>query len=614
MANKMRGPSAFGGNNKIALGAGAGLADVEGYFHREPETTGSTHPLVVGSLAPVWHQDLGSVPSPANSKNSKSTTRFLCRAFSARNKPQHHGNEDRFFCEEHVLEEASPNAAALNGAPCPPASTDMFLCGVMDGHDGALAAEVVAEQLPSRVMQGLFNERKSMHEAHVAALEVCERRMKQRRSTAGACVNSVAVHNGVVYCSNLGDCRALYVPLGGLFPHYHGEKGSEDHEGTTSGKITTTINGGAEGQQEQSFKISTTTSATSGGDDPLLDEQVDPPSAPFEDTSAAGPFKKSRKTKVMPGMEDPASTTGDSTSSETGSTSANEDYASAGSKSNGLVPIQLPSRDQDLEVEGGGPPRGTGQQRRGSSKLNKPISDFGLAPPKDLLGNFFNKNNYTAGGLKSNAGSGSPEDPEVLQMQHHNCSLNAAKQGVVLGKFQWLSRDFRASRAYEKTRIRALGYHHIVGGRIAGCLEPSRTIGDLDIKQQIPFDVISIVPETRYVDMWKVFPENNPNLPQSATQPNGACIQGIIIQGTDGLWDGLGGDDIFRCLRQNEHHLQEMQRYLAETNDKDFDPDHPGVVDLLEKLAMKLVHISHGKPEVTDDCTAVVTVLSINVL
>ena len=53
-------------------------------------------------------------------------------------------NEDRFYCEEHVKNKTSEE-------------TDMFIVGVLDGHDGVVAADLVAERLPTIVFNECFN-------------------------------------------------------------------------------------------------------------------------------------------------------------------------------------------------------------------------------------------------------------------------------------------------------------------------------------------------------------------------------------------------------------------------------------------------------------------------
>ena len=46
-----------------------------------------------------------------------------------------------------------------------------------------MAANVVAEQLPSRVMHAVFSEKQSIHEAHTSALADCEKVYKRPPAT-----------------------------------------------------------------------------------------------------------------------------------------------------------------------------------------------------------------------------------------------------------------------------------------------------------------------------------------------------------------------------------------------------------------------------------------------
>ncbi|KAF8820365.1 protein phosphatase 2C domain-containing protein [Cardiosporidium cionae] len=79
----------------------------------------------------------------------------------------------------------------------------------------------------------------------------------------------------------------------------------------------------------------------------------------------------------------------------------------------------------------------------------------------------------------------------------------------------WLSREHRCSLPFEYRRIQSYG-NMVVNGRVKS-LEPSRTIGDFDVKDLLPEGVISIVPDVVTLDI---------------SSPS------ILIIGTDGLWDG----------------------------------------------------------------------------
>ena len=53
------------------------------------------------------------------------------------------------------------------------------------------------------------------HESHVSGFSTVENIMKDEHpnSTAGCCVNSCLVWGRWLSCSNLGDCRAVFIPL-----------------------------------------------------------------------------------------------------------------------------------------------------------------------------------------------------------------------------------------------------------------------------------------------------------------------------------------------------------------------------------------------------------------
>ncbi len=71
---------------------------------------------------------------------------------------------------------------------------------------------------------------------------------------------------------------------------------------------------------------------------------------------------------------------------------------------------------------------------------------------------------------------------------------------------------------------------------------------------QVPKGVISIVPETRMVDMVREARKIDPNCRQ---------CQGILVQGTDGIWDCVTGLDILNIIRSKQKSIRQLQRYLA---------------------------------------------------
>merc|ERR1712093_358686 len=103
----------------------------------------------------------------------------------------------------------------------------------------------------------------------------------------------------------------------------------------------------------------------------------------------------------------------------------------------------------------------------------------------------------------------------------------------------------KAGAAHEKKRIRDAG-GIVINGRIEG-LEPSRTIGDFDVKMRLPEGVISITPEIRRMEL-----------------PRGQeTSQGLLVMATDGVWDVLSGQDIVSLLRPRSKEICGMQQKVT---------------------------------------------------
>ncbi|CAD7963715.1 unnamed protein product [Amoebophrya sp. A120] len=607
--------------------------------------------------------------------------RFLCRAYSVPNKGKSHPNEDRFFCEEHIV---NP----------PSTGTDMFMVGVMDGHDGAKCAQLVADELPSTVMQQLFvpnpnggagtvsreellaveRERQQLpaspttghgadaiHNAHVQAFQKLEQRMFDRRKqdTSGCCVNSVAVYRGTVYCSNLGDCRAVYIPLGDCRDFKAGANPASPLQPSTPVAANTLV------MQETSEEHGQSDAAM-----PDIDHDAYLAAVPEPGVLVRGFTKEmlnndaaDNSSLSLPGGLEAGSL-------ERGTTKEGPVQLAGGRAQNNLVPSSsspfLSEEDKKLErsqsdtynnASGTGSnlnfvgPRSHSDTRISGvsdSSANRPaVGRTRIAGP--MVSGFLQLFGFGSGGKKeqdaaattpsasttatsstgtsrlsgvsmaSSGGATTPGPPASGNKspskindakQTHTANLALAPLGELsyasnlrLGKFSWLSRDFRAGKIYERNRMRAIGFNQVINGRICGCLEPSRTIGDLDIKLQIPPGVISIIPETRAADMQRCYPN-------AFSHPRDKHYQGIIIQGTDGLWDGLNGDDICQALIAKTEGILKMQRYMLEASDNNFDPDHPEATKLLEDLACNMVQTSYRRPDNGDDVTLVITFVS----
>eukprot|EP00391_Amoebophrya_sp_Ameob2_P001213 CAMPEP_0179005136 /NCGR_PEP_ID=MMETSP0795-20121207/13737_1 /TAXON_ID=88552 /ORGANISM="Amoebophrya sp., Strain Ameob2" /LENGTH=753 /DNA_ID=CAMNT_0020699565 /DNA_START=199 /DNA_END=2460 /DNA_ORIENTATION=- len=682
--------------------------------------------------------------------------RFLCRAFSIANKPGHHGNEDRFFCEEHVLETTatstrSSSSRTVNALE----NTDLFMVGVLDGHDGSSCAELVAEHLPVKVMN-LLNTgdhdhhdtrgRMSVHEAHCVAFRECEDLMRQkaanavgRNETSGSCVNSVSVREGVIYCSNLGDCRAVYIPL------------ADCREWTEVVKTCSTDAQNANDQAaEGDVVVPSATVSTSSKPAPVpsASSTVVRTSSP-QRTGIVGEDANLQETRTRHRSSKGGNSTSTTSSDHddemgVGSSSFDTSCFDPEFRSNAAAPTLVRGLTKETlatlgsngfqgviphdHSQGMASLASSGAQTGTTGRSNIPTR--GLTKESTFLPAVTDEGPEVDGGSSSAVKKDEnatvedalivspvpPPPPEATDahrsrsapISQASSTLNPSTKAtsfvfsgryrdkIHLGRFSWLSRDFRADKTYERARMRQLGFTAIVNGRVCGCLEPSRTIGDLDIKAQIPNGVISIVPETRSVDMARahsstgggvlnslpssssttsgsslnkgggssrnilaggsilpggflgVFTGRSKSreqpepashtksaatnvvqhtfgrpidqatlVPQTAAPPPDKIFQGIIIQGTDGLWDGLSGDEIYTNLMKHSDGILQMQKYLllpggggGPQGGEHFNPEDPDTIALLEKLAMDLTNVSYRKPDVADDCTAVVTMVS----
>jgi len=162
----------------------------------------------------------------------------------------------------------------------------------------------------------------------------------------------------------------------------------------------------------------------------------------------------------------------------------------------------------------------------------------------------------------------------------------------------WLSCDHKASSATETLRIRQTG-GTVFDGRVFG-LEPSRTLGDFDIKQKTADGVISIVPEVRRAEIG------------DGSQVSHA----LLICATDGVWDVLDGEDIIDVVHACKGlgaTLQQLgPRPEMEECSEFSDVQHllQGHQQPLQDLADDLVKLSKAKGSL-DDCTAIVMLISV---
>lgn len=150
----------------------------------------------------------------------------------------------------------------------------------------------------------------------------------------------------------------------------------------------------------------------------------------------------------------------------------------------------------------------------------------------------------------------------------------------------WMSQDHKASSPDEMKRIKKAG-GIVVDGRVEG-LEPSRTLGDFDVKTHTKPGVISIIPEIRCFELG-----------------NGRTLeQAILINCTDGVWDVMTAQDISDLIqaRKDLVTLMAISASRGEVN--------PGQRRPLRDLAEDIVQFAVAKGS-RDDCTAVVSLITV---
>lgn len=150
----------------------------------------------------------------------------------------------------------------------------------------------------------------------------------------------------------------------------------------------------------------------------------------------------------------------------------------------------------------------------------------------------------------------------------------------------WMSRDHKASAPEERRRIRDLG-GIVMNGRVEG-LEPTRTLGDFDVKLQTKPGVISIEPDVRCHRLG------------DGSEP----AQAIIVCATDGVWDAISGQDICDLIVARKE-IAATQVALAHGA-----PHSTSSAKPLRDLAEDLVQFAVARGS-HDDCTAVVALVSV---
>lgn len=148
----------------------------------------------------------------------------------------------------------------------------------------------------------------------------------------------------------------------------------------------------------------------------------------------------------------------------------------------------------------------------------------------------------------------------------------------------WMSRDHKATAPEERRRIMSLG-GVVTNGRIEG-LEPTRTLGDFDVKLQTKPGVISIEPDVRCLRLGT----------------GSQAAQAILVCATDGVWDVISGQDVCDLIHARKD-LAQLQVSMARS------ASGRAGAQSLRDLAEDLVQFAIARGS-RDDCTAVVTMIS----
>ncbi|CAM9842187.1 unnamed protein product [Discosporangium mesarthrocarpum] len=115
-----------------------------------------------------------------------------------------------------------------------------------------------------------------------------------------------------------------------------------------------------------------------------------------------------------------------------------------------------------------------------------------------------------------------------------------------------------ASNPSEVARFQTAGGYVTSNGRFQGVLEPSRTIGDVDLKAAAPRGSIASFPEVSIVDMVN---EYRPGKPRPVIPP-------FLIVATDGIWNQVPASTVVAEVKTGIRMIQAHQkRYYSKEED-----------------------------------------------
>ncbi|KAL8272251.1 hypothetical protein Esti_003845 [Eimeria stiedai] len=414
-----------------------------------------------------------------------------------------------------------------------------FLLSVFDGHDSDIAAEfasqalplLAAKFLPQQIALGEEQQAAAAAAAAFAALDDLFRkrcRVIQRVSgaacTSGCCALSAFVQGSHLFVFNLGDCRCAFLALGDLeklsepvHAAQQQQHQQQQQQLDCSGCLTATLPHSCNNSTSRCSRSSNKPSFVSQRRpmravcraSPSLRAALKRAGAEAasvamssEDTPAAAfPFDQRPYTPLLP---PPDATFPLPVSHEHFLNSAAADIPDA----------------QQQEQQHGKVSAARDSSQCGWNSSNSTICSTRRASFAAQSSSCHCDPDSIPGCGECAARSLAPRP-----LQGSSSSQKTEKAGIT---FHWLSRDLRASAPYEVQRLRSLNAT-VEGGRLGGVLEPSRSVGDFDIKDSQPKGALSSTPETAYLKL---------------TGP------GLLLLASDGFWDFVGPEEIIKCLQQ----------------------------------------------------------------
>ena len=168
-----------------------------------------------------------------------------------------------------------------------------------------------------------------------------------------------------------------------------------------------------------------------------------------------------------------------------------------------------------------------------------------------------------------------------------------------------LNHPHRSSGEKEMRRIEGAG-GFVTRGRAMGVLEPSRTIGDIDVKRMCP-GAISAEPEVGIIDLLEIATKEEATTAMANLIGNGAGIElGMFaILATDGVFDVMDHyevvSNVTRSLRSKKSIRQAAEILCKKAYKMGSDDDISAVVIMFEEVGRSSSREGSGDEEGKDE-------------